>query len=88
MIIQETKLVKIWGGFDLAILKVNLNPWFLNPDQTVRSDWKNFEPFTFTVLLASKTVLWQKTRNPCKPRSDLTVLRTVIRPLLTVPTSL
>ena len=26
MITQETKLVKIWGGFNLAILKVNLNP--------------------------------------------------------------
>ena len=25
MIIQETKPVKTWGGFDLAILKVNLN---------------------------------------------------------------
>ena len=26
MIIQETKPVKTWGGFNLAILKVNLNP--------------------------------------------------------------
>ena len=26
MITQETKLVKTWGGFNLAILKVNLNP--------------------------------------------------------------
>ena len=26
MIIQETKLVKTWGGFNLAIFKVNLNP--------------------------------------------------------------
>ena len=26
MITQETKSVKTWGGFDLAILKVNLNP--------------------------------------------------------------
>ena len=26
MITQETKLVKTWGGFDLTILKVNLNP--------------------------------------------------------------
>ena len=25
MITQETKPVKIWGGFNLAILKVNLN---------------------------------------------------------------
>ena len=26
MITQETKLVKTWGGFNLAILKVKLNP--------------------------------------------------------------
>ena len=26
MITQETKPVKTWGGFDLAIFKVNLNP--------------------------------------------------------------
>ena len=26
MITQETKPVKTWGGFNLAILKVNLNP--------------------------------------------------------------
>ena len=26
MITKETKSVKTWGGFNLAILKVNLNP--------------------------------------------------------------
>ena len=26
MMTWETKLVKAWGGFNLAILKVNLNP--------------------------------------------------------------
>ena len=26
MIIQKTKSVKIWGGFNLTILEVNLNP--------------------------------------------------------------
>ena len=26
MMTQETKPVKTWGGFNLAILKVNLNP--------------------------------------------------------------
>ena len=26
MITSETKPVKTWGGFDLAFLKVNLNP--------------------------------------------------------------
>ena len=28
MITQETKPVKTWGGFNLHILKVNLNPLF------------------------------------------------------------
>ena len=58
---------------------------FWNPDRTVRSDRKTLKPFIFTVLLASRTALWEKSRNPCEPRSDLLVLRTVIRPLLTVP---
>ena len=26
MMTQETTLIKTWGGFNLAILKVNLNP--------------------------------------------------------------
>ena len=53
------------------------------PDCTV---WlKNLEPFIFAVLLASRTSLWEKSRDSCEPRSDLTVLRTVIRVLLTVP---
>ena len=30
MITQETKPVKTWGGFNLAILKVNLNPFKVN----------------------------------------------------------
>ena len=46
---------------------------------------KNLEPFIFAVLLASRTSLWEKSRDSCEPRSDLTVLRTVIRALLTVP---
>ena len=56
-----------------------------NPNWTVRFDRKNLESFIFAVLLASRTVLCAKNRDPCKPRSDLTILRTVIRPLLTVP---
>ena len=53
------------------------------PDCTV---WlKNLEPFIFAVLLASRTSLWEKSRDSCEPRSDLTVLRTVIRVLLMVP---
>ena len=38
MITQETKPVKIWGGFNLAILKVNLNPL----------SWKNRSSYNMT----------------------------------------
>ena len=38
MITQETKLVKTWGGFNLAILKVNLNPL----------SWKNWSSYNKT----------------------------------------
>ena len=41
-------------------------------------------PF-FAVLLALRTVLWEKSRDLCEPRSDLTVLRTLTGLLLTVP---
>ena len=40
MITQETKPIKTWGGFNLAILKVNLN---LNP-----LSWKNRSSYTKT----------------------------------------
>ena len=56
----------------------------LKPDRTVRFDQDNLEPLIFTVLLASRTVLWEKNRDPYESRLDLTVLRTMIRPLLTV----
>ena len=38
MITQETKLVKTWGGFNLTILKVNLNPL----------SWKNWSSYNKT----------------------------------------
>ena len=38
MITQETKSVKTWGGFSLAILKVNLNPL----------SWKNWSSYNKT----------------------------------------
>ena len=49
------------------------------------SNQKNLEPLIFVILLASRTVLWEKSKDPCEPQSDLTVLRTLIGPLLTVP---
>ena len=62
-----------------------LSPRFWNLDRTVWSDRENFEPFIFAVLLVSRTTLWEKCRDPCDPRSDLMVLRTLIKPFLTVP---
>ena len=59
--------------------------WFWNLNRTIRSDWENRKPFIFAILLASRTALWEKSKDPCELRSDLTVLRTVIRPLLMVP---
>ena len=35
MITQETKPVKIWGGFNLVILKLNLNPLWKNQSFTI-----------------------------------------------------
>ena len=71
--------------FWLAFVFILVATEFWNPDRTVRSDRKTLKPFIFMVLLASRTALWEKNRNPCEPRLDLPVLRTVIRPLLTVP---
>ena len=45
MITQETKPVKIWGGFNLAILKVNLNPL----------SWKNRSSYNKTYKPARLT---------------------------------
>ena len=61
---------------------------FWNPDRTVRSNRKNREPLTITVLLCSRTGLCQKCREPFEPRFNHTVLRTVIEPLLMVPLNL
>ena len=44
---------------------------------TVRSDEVNRKPFTKTVLLTSKTSIYEKFNEPCKPRFNLTDLKTV-----------
>ena len=36
MITQETKPIKTWGGFNLAIFKVNLNPLWKNQNCSTR----------------------------------------------------
>ena len=57
---------------------ITSDPRFWNLDRTVRSDRKNREPLSFAVYLASRTVLCEKSRDPCEPWLDCTVLRTVI----------
>ena len=42
-------------------------------DRTVRSDRKNLESLVFAVLLALRTPLWEKNKDPCEPQSNLTV---------------
>ena len=44
---------------------------------TVRSDEVNRKPFTKTVLLTSKTSIYEKFNEPCKSRFSLTDLKTV-----------
>ena len=46
MITQETKPVKTWGGFNLAILKVNLNP--LSWKNQSSYNWKNQSSYNKT----------------------------------------
>ena len=45
------------------------------PDRMVRP--KNREFISFEVFLASRTVLWEKSRDPCEPWSNRMVLRTI-----------
>ena len=58
---------------------------FWNPDWIIRPDQENLKLLIFAVLLVLRTALWEKSRDSCDLRLDLTVLRTMIRPLLTVP---
>ena len=44
MITQETKPVKTWGGFDLAILKVNLNPLSRKNRSSYKRTYKHPRP--------------------------------------------
>ena len=52
MITSETKLVKTWGGFDLAILKVNLN--ILKELKFIQKDLQA-PPLDFLMLPTSRT---------------------------------
>ena len=51
MITSETKLVKTWGGFDLTILKVNLN--ILKESKFIQKDLQA-PPLDFLMLPTSK----------------------------------
>ena len=73
-----------WSFFYTKILSAKCamedkwkKPRFWNIDWTVQFDWKNLELLIFAVLLVSRIAPWKKSRDPCKPRLDLTVLRTV-----------
>ena len=67
------------GKMEMANWRVMVIVWsrFWNSDQTVRSDRENWEPLSFAVFLASITILWEKSRDPCEPWSNCMVLRTV-----------
>ena len=52
------------------------------PDRTVRPEKPRTVNFWGSFSLKNRSM--SKNRNPCKPRSDHTVLRTVIRPVFTV----
>ena len=45
--------------------------------RTIRSNEVNRKPFTKTVLLTSKTGIYEKLNEPCEPRFNLTDLKTV-----------
>ena len=53
------------------------------PDRTVRPEKSQTVYLCGSFSLKNRSM--RKKRDLCEPRSDLTVLRTVIRPLLTVP---
>ena len=52
------------------------------PDRTVQPEKPRTVHFCDSFSLKNRSM--GKNRDPCKPWSDLTVLRTVIRPLLTI----
>ena len=73
----------MWGGRHMQWkqhIPMVLKP---RPDCTVRSEKSRTAHFCGSFSL--KNCYMEKNRDPCKPRSDLTVLRTVIKSLLMVP---
>ena len=68
MITQEIKSVKIWGGFNLAILKVNLNPL----------SWKNRSSYNKTYKHSRSTSYC----NPPIELTDMTTCKLQIHRLL------
>ena len=68
MITQETKQVKTWGGFNLAILKVNLNPL----------SWKNQSSYNKTYKPPPSTSYYY----PLVELTDMTTCKLQIHGLL------
>ena len=69
----------------LFIFSHSQNYQVLKPksDHTVRPE----KPRTANLCgsFSLKNPSMEKSRDPCEPQSDLTILRTMIRPLLTIP---
>ena len=66
-------------GVTSYLVTLFFDPWIakvLKPDQAVRFNWENLEPFIFAVLLASRIALWEKSRDSCELWSNLMILRT------------
>ena len=70
----------VCGGNKLylnALISSCIRTRFWNSDRTIQSDRENLELLIFAVLLISRTALWEKRRDPCKPRSNFMVLKTM-----------
>ena len=73
---------KLCHDFEIGKISFKFNAewsWtgFWNPDQTIWFDQKNREPLSFAIFLASRTALWEKSRDPCKPWLNCAILRIV-----------
>ena len=64
---------RLWNSTIFSPKKKKKRLW----SWTVRSDEVNRKPFTKTVLLTSKTDIYEKLNEPCKPQFNLMDLKTV-----------
>ena len=64
-------------GLAIKLKAIIRDQGFWNPNRIVWFDQKNHEPLSFAVFLASRTTLWEKSKDPCEPWSNCAALRTV-----------